>query len=311
MEKEKALNEPQNDVAANLNEPQDGPAAAEEGQHELPADAAEEQQDPSAEPPSEPSKRFCGNCGFELTADQPFCPHCGQQVGAPDPSPAANFLAMEAAVRKNRNKTIAVIVGVVAAIAAILAVAMVIIGPQPKSVTLNKSSVTVRADESTTLTYTIDPDNTKNKTVTWASSNTSVATVKDGTVSGVNEGNCTITVTTKNGKTATCDVTVLPPAPNLQALYNQYCSSLFAQLAADGSYLFIDTNPYDIDNYSSSDAITAIRQVTAALNLPDSVLNRMGQTRALDGTQTYSTDDLDVSWTYHPDNGLQVLYALK
>ena len=99
--------------------------------------------------------------------------------------------------------------------------------------------------------------------------------------------------------------------PNLRDAYNQYCSSVYAEVASDGSYLSIDTNPYDLDGYSDSEAVIAIENVNKALGLPESVLTRMGSTRALDGTQTYSNDKLEVSWTYHPDNGLQVIYSLK
>ena len=62
----------------------------------------------------------------------------------------------------------------------------------------------------TQLKATVTPENATNKKVTWASSNTEVATVdSDGLVTGVKEGTTTITVTTEdNGKTASCTVTV-------------------------------------------------------------------------------------------------------
>lgn len=47
--------------------------------------------------------------------------------------------------------------------------------------------------------------------------------------------------------------------------------------------------------------------VLTALGAPDSVAARMGQTRALDGTQTASWDDFTATWTYHPDAGLNVI----
>ena len=45
-----------------------------------------------------------------------------------------------------------------------------------------------------------------------------------------------------------------------------------------------------------------------ALGMPDSVTSRMGHTRALDGTQTADWDVFSVSWTYHPDDGLGVIF---
>lgn len=79
------------------------------------------------------------------------------------------------------------------------------------SVKLNKKSVGVAVGKTTKLTATVAPANATNKAVTWKSSNTKVATVKNGTVKGVKAGTATITVTTKDGsKKATCKVTVNP-----------------------------------------------------------------------------------------------------
>lgn len=74
------------------------------------------------------------------------------------------------------------------------------------SISLNKSSTTVATTE--TLTATTSP---VGETVTWASSDTDVATVSNGTVTAVADGTCTITASmTVNGVTytATCLVTV-------------------------------------------------------------------------------------------------------
>lgn len=75
---------------------------------------------------------------------------------------------------------------------------------EPVSITLNKSTDTVAAGSTTTLIATVTPNGA---IVTWESSDTSVATVSDGTVTGVSAGTATITAT--NGTaSATCTVTV-------------------------------------------------------------------------------------------------------
>ena len=80
-------------------------------------------------------------------------------------------------------------------------------------VTLNKTSLTLAAGFSETLTATVKPSNAAAKGVVWISSDHSVAVVDDnGRVTATGEGTATITVTTKDGgKTASCLVTVTAP----------------------------------------------------------------------------------------------------
>jgi uncharacterized protein YjdB len=75
---------------------------------------------------------------------------------------------------------------------------------------LNKSTLTLTAGASETLTATVAPAAATNKSVSWSSNNTAVATVSSGTVSAVTAGTATITVTTQDGsKTDSCTVTVI------------------------------------------------------------------------------------------------------
>ncbi len=75
-------------------------------------------------------------------------------------------------------------------------------------ITLNKTSLTLGKGESMTVTAEIEPTNTTNKSVTWTTSNSSVATVSGGKITAKNNGTATITAKTSNGKTAACKVTV-------------------------------------------------------------------------------------------------------
>lgn len=45
------------------------------------------------------------------------------------------------------------------------------------------------------------------------------------------------------------------------------------------------------------------------LTFPDHVRSRMNSTRALDGTQTESWDNLQATWSYHPDSGANIIIA--
>ena len=77
------------------------------------------------------------------------------------------------------------------------------------SIALNKKSVEIEEGNQITLTATINPSNATNKTVTWTSSDTKIATVANGKVNGLKPGTVTITAESNNGKVATCEVTVL------------------------------------------------------------------------------------------------------
>lgn len=80
----------------------------------------------------------------------------------------------------------------------------------PTSVTLSPTTATIEQTEIVQLTATVLPADVDDKSVTWTSNNTSVATVdSSGLVTGVAPGSATITVTTTDGGlTATCAVTV-------------------------------------------------------------------------------------------------------
>jgi hypothetical protein len=79
-------------------------------------------------------------------------------------------------------------------------------------VTMVPTTVTVNAGATTQLTATVAPANATNKSVSWVSSNTAVATVSTtGIVTGVATGTAIITVTTVDqAKTATSSITVTP-----------------------------------------------------------------------------------------------------
>ena len=93
--------------------------------------------------------------------------------------------------------------------------------------------------------------------------------------------------------------------------------------AQDGSYLKIDTNPYDKDvddmtyvelsNFEKvqEDSMDAIRFVNGELGFTDALYSKMMDTTALMGRQSEENDKYRVSWSYHPDSGLEVMYEKK
>ena len=80
---------------------------------------------------------------------------------------------------------------------------------QVTDVELDITQKALNVGDTFTLTATVKPDNATDKSVTWSSSNTSVATVdENGVVTAVTEGTATITATASNGVEASCTVTV-------------------------------------------------------------------------------------------------------
>ena len=82
-----------------------------------------------------------------------------------------------------------------------------------KSITLDRTEVSLKATQTTTLLATILPDNTSIKTVVWTSSDEDVAVVdENGVVTAIAIGEATITATTTDGTnlSASCKVTVVP-----------------------------------------------------------------------------------------------------
>ena len=83
------------------------------------------------------------------------------------------------------------------------------------SISLSKTSLSMTVGDSETLTATVSPSG---RSVTWSSSNTSVATVSGGRVTAVGGGSATITAEINySGRsyTATCRVTVTAPSISL------------------------------------------------------------------------------------------------
>ena len=94
------------------------------------------------------------------------------------------------------------------------------------SVTLDQTSASLKVGETVSLTATVKPDDATDKSATWSSSNTSVATVSStGVVTAKSAGSAIITVTTKDGsKTATCSVTVKAKTVSVTGVSLDYTS---------------------------------------------------------------------------------------
>lgn len=103
-------------------------------------------------------------------------------------------------------------------------------------------------------------------------------------------------------------------------LYPSLDVEKWCTIASDGSYMKIDTNPSnkDGDDLTWTDYETLIipanekiEQINKELGFSDALYEKMNTTTWSMGKQTESNDDYTVSWTYHPDKGLEVMYEIK
>ncbi len=100
--------------------------------------------------------------------------------------------------------------------------------------------------------------------------------------------------------------------PNFK-LFSDLYTNTTVTLADDESYLMIDTNPSNISggSLSQDSALNEIQKFNKFFGLPDWIYQEMLKTRAIDGRQLEEFDKVTVSWSYHPDYGLEVIYRKK
>ena len=144
-------------------------------------------------------------------------------------------------------------------------------------ITLDKTSLSMTEGETCTLAATVSPSNATDKTITWSSSNTSVATVSSsGVVTAVKAG--TATITAKAGtKTATCKVTVAAKVIEVTGITLNKISlsmtegdtyTLAATVspsnATDKTVIWSSSNT-SVATVSSSGVVTAVKAGTATI----------------------------------------------
>lgn len=160
------------------------------------------------------------------------------------------------------------------------------------SITLDKTALTLAPGNSETLHATVFPDNATDKTVTWTSSNTAVATVSNGTVTALAAGTATITASA-GGKMATCEVTV--PETSIEDMVKVYFSGAdisSGSMTWEGSYWKLTAGvklSVQISNTSSRTITLSYIRLTCAstgYSIDSSLSNEVGAGRTLGFTIT-------------------------
>ena len=155
-------------------------------------------------------------------------------------------------------------------------------------VTLNRTSATLTVGDSITLTATVAPDNATEKSVSWQSGNSAVASVdQSGKVTALKAGTAVITVTTLDGsKTASCTVTVNdktqpgdePVSTEVVFEYDQNYFTTNGQVDANGK----TTVPVTVGNFT----------VAAGVKPEADVINTQGAENAITFTASGDTNDI-------------------
>ncbi|MDD6489463.1 MAG: alpha-amylase family glycosyl hydrolase, partial [Clostridia bacterium] len=139
----------------------------------------------------------------------------------------------------------------------------------PTAITLDKTSVTVKEATTASVKATVAPDNATNKSVSWTTSDASVATVAGGTITGVSKGTATITAKTVNGLTATVKVTVTENADIVKPTGIKLDKTSLTLTEGDSDTLTATVQPTNATNktvtWTSSD--TAIATVDSSGNV--------------------------------------------
>ena len=124
-------------------------------------------------------------------------------------------------------------------------------------VKIKEGDITVSAGQTKQLTAEVSPSDATNKNVTWASADKSIATVdKDGKVTGVDEGETVITVTTEDGgykaqckvKVPAVSVTSVSVNPRMLVLSPGIVTKLTAEVSPANAKN--KTVTWSVDNYN-------------------------------------------------------------
>ncbi len=210
---------------------------------------------------------------------------------APAFTPAPEF-------NKPKKKKTGLIVGLCIAAAVLIAAALVwFLVLTPSSVTISQSHATVEIGKTVTLSADVNPGSALNKDLTWDTSDSSVATVtSDGIVKGISRGTCTITVSTSNGKTASCDLEVTMSKYDAAVIGNWDCYN-FLTISTRRSF-----NPHDI---GESVTLELYEDYTYKLTISDSTTtgNWEYEKTDSDGDYKYNLSSINATLYYIVDDG--------
>lgn len=163
------------------------------------------------------------------------------------------------------------------------------------SIELDIVSLELIEGQTATLNATVSPSDATNKTVTWTSSDASIATVEDGKVTALSKGTATITASSNDGsgKHASCSV-------NVKRLVSSITLEKTSMTIYNGQTVAIiaTVNPEDANNteltWNSSDPSIAVVSSSSGILTGISRGNTTITATANDGSGTSATCEVEV-----------------
>ena len=160
-------------------------------------------------------------------------------------------------------------------------------------ITLNQTSITLYIGDHQLLSYSYEPLDAANTTITWSSSNSSIASVdSNGKVTAHSDGYVSITARTSNGKTASCHV-------NVKTDYTKGCSLQLPYYPQTLSYFSVSSITGNVNVYSRTE-ITKI-----SYEFENSTNGMVSLKVYFDGSKTYGgqSDYCKFRWRLIDSNG--------
>lgn len=172
-----------------------------------------------------------------------------------------------------------------------------------QSLTLSETAATIERGGSVSLEASVSPANAYYRTVTWTSSDTSVAVVSDhGYVQGISEGTAVITATNSDGITkSSCTVTVTKTAAEIQEEKEaeERARAEEEARAAEESQTGEEINPIDVVPDESAEIVSKIAKAKK-------LVVKNVKAKALRGKKA------KISWSKKSSaSGYQVQYSTK
>lgn len=127
------------------------------------------------------------------------------------------------------------------------------------SLALDETNVTLGVGQEYILIGSVYPSNATHRNFLWSSSNNEILTVDNGKIKAISEGEATITITSKNGKKASCNFTINSNVPFSTIRYVKDTYSVRSGPSKNYSTLATVYNNEEVEILKVSNSWTKVR----------------------------------------------------